>query len=46
MGIISGFTAAITDPLVPEIMDAIVIADLLSGKDEWAMRYIKHHRSK
>ncbi len=45
MAIGAGLTAAIVDPTVPEIPKAIVTADLLAGRDEFAMRYIQHYRA-
>jgi 5-methyltetrahydrofolate--homocysteine methyltransferase len=45
MAVGAGLTSAIVDPTVPEIVKAITTADLLAGKDEWAMRYIAYYRS-
>ncbi len=45
MAIGAGLTSAIVDPTVPEIPKAIITADLLSGRDEYAMRYIQHYRA-
>ncbi|MCL5110092.1 MAG: dihydropteroate synthase [Chloroflexi bacterium] len=45
MAVGAGLTSAIVDPTVPEIPKAIITADLLAGKDEWAMRYIAYYRS-
>ena len=45
MAIGAGLTSAIVDPTVPEVVKAITTADLLAGRDEWAMRYISYYRS-
>ncbi len=45
MAIGAGLTSAIVDPTVPEIPKAIITADLLAGRDEYAMRYIQHYRT-
>lgn len=45
MAIGAGLTSAIVDPTVPEVTKAIVTADLLAGRDEYAMRYIMHWRA-
>lgn len=45
MAICAGLTAAIVDPTVPEITKAMITADLLAGKDEYAQRYIGHYRA-
>lgn len=42
----SGLTTAITDPTVPEIQTAILACDLLTGHDEYAMRWIKAYRKR
>ncbi|MCC6955928.1 MAG: dihydropteroate synthase [Anaerolineales bacterium] len=42
----SGLTTAITDPTVPEIQTAILACDLLTGHDEYAMRWIKAFRKR
>ncbi len=41
-----GLTAAITDPTVPEIQTTLLACDLLLGKDEYAMRWIKAYRKR
>jgi 5-methyltetrahydrofolate--homocysteine methyltransferase len=41
-----GLTAAITDPTVPEIQNTLLACDLLLGKDEYAMRWIKAFRKR
>jgi 5-methyltetrahydrofolate--homocysteine methyltransferase len=45
MAIGAGLTSAIVDPTVPEVPKAIVAADLLAGRDEYAMRFIQHYRA-
>ncbi|MHB1007287.1 MAG: dihydropteroate synthase [Chloroflexota bacterium] len=40
-----GLSSAIVDPTVPEIPKALATADLLAGRDEYAMRYIMHYRA-
>ena len=44
LGIARGLTAAITDPTVPELRNMILACDLLTGHDEYAMRWIKSYR--
>jgi hypothetical protein len=39
-------TAAITDPTVPEIRTTLLACDLLMGRDEYAMRWIKAYRAR
>lgn len=46
LGIARGLTAAITDPTVPEIKTIILASDLLMGRDEYAMRWIKAYRQR
>jgi len=46
MALAAGLTCAIVDPTHPEIMKAIWAANLLLGRDEFAMRYIAHYRSR
>ena len=41
-----GLTAAITDPTVPEIQTTLLACDLLLGRDEYAMRWIKAFRKR
>jgi 5-methyltetrahydrofolate--homocysteine methyltransferase len=41
-----GLTAAITDPTVPEIQTTLLACDLLLGKDEYSMRWIKAFRKR
>jgi 5-methyltetrahydrofolate--homocysteine methyltransferase len=41
-----GMTAAITDPTVPEIRTTLLACDLLLGRDEYAMRWIKAYRAR
>ncbi|MBI4787257.1 MAG: dihydropteroate synthase [Chloroflexi bacterium] len=45
LGIARGLTAAITDPTVPELRTTILACDLLTGHDEYAMRWIKSYRA-
>ena len=45
MTIGAGLSAAIVDPTVPEIMNAIFISDLLAGRDEYAQRYLPYFRA-
>jgi 5-methyltetrahydrofolate--homocysteine methyltransferase len=40
----AGLTSAITDPTVTEMYKAIVIADLLAGRDEFAGNYLVYYR--
>jgi len=44
LGIARGMTAAITDPTVPELATMFRACDLLMGRDEYAMRWIKAYR--
>jgi 5-methyltetrahydrofolate--homocysteine methyltransferase len=44
MAILAGLTAAITNPVEPEIRRAIRAADLLMGHDEYAARWITAYR--
>jgi 5-methyltetrahydrofolate--homocysteine methyltransferase len=44
LAIARGLTAAITDPTVPEIQTTLLACDLLMGRDEYAMRWIKSYR--
>ncbi|MBN1667062.1 MAG: dihydropteroate synthase [Anaerolineales bacterium] len=41
-----GMTTAITDPTVPEIQTTLLACDLLMGRDEYAMRWIKAYRKR
>lgn len=41
-----GLTAAITDPTVPEIQSTLLACDLLMGRDDYAMRWIKAYRKR
>jgi len=45
LGIARGMAAAITDPTVPELATTIRACDLLMGRDEYAMRWIKAYRA-
>jgi 5-methyltetrahydrofolate--homocysteine methyltransferase len=46
LAIARGLTAAITDPTVPEIQTMLLACDLLMGRDEYAMRWIKAFRKR
>lgn len=46
LGVAHGLTAAITDPTVPEITYMLQACDLLMGRDEYAMRWIKSFRKR
>jgi 5-methyltetrahydrofolate--homocysteine methyltransferase len=41
-----GLTAAIVNPLHEEVMSAIAGAEVLAGRDNMCMRWIKRSRSK
>ncbi len=41
-----GMTCAITDATVPEIQTTLLACDLLMGRDEFAMRWIKAYRKR
>jgi 5-methyltetrahydrofolate--homocysteine methyltransferase len=44
MAIQAGVTCPITNPLVPEVVAAVLAADLALGRDNYAMRWIKAYR--
>ena len=44
MGIASGLCAAITDPLINGIQEAMKAADFLAGRDPYGMNYISYYR--
>jgi 5-methyltetrahydrofolate--homocysteine methyltransferase len=46
MAIHAGLTCPITNPLVPEIMTAVLAADLSMGRDEYGMRWITAFRKR
>ena len=46
LAIARGMTAAITDPTVPEIRTTLLACDLLMGRDEYAMHWIKAYRKR
>jgi len=46
MAIEAGLTCPITNPLVSEMMTAILAADLVMGRDEDSMRWIKAYRQR
>jgi 5-methyltetrahydrofolate--homocysteine methyltransferase len=41
-----GLTTAITDPTIPEIQTTLLACDLLMGRDEYSMRWIKAFRAR
>jgi len=46
LAIARGLTMAITDPTIPEIQTMLLACDLLMGRDEYAMRWIKAFRKR
>lgn len=46
MAIHAGLTCPITNPLVPEVVLAVLAADLSMGYDEYGMRWIKAYRKR
>jgi len=46
LAIANGLTTAITDPTVPEIQTTLLACDLLMGRDEYSMRWIKAFRAR
>jgi 5-methyltetrahydrofolate--homocysteine methyltransferase len=46
LAIARGLTTAITDPTVAEIQTTLLACDLLMGRDEYAMRWIKAYRKR
>ncbi len=46
LAIARGLTIALTDPTVPEIQTTLLACDLLMGRDEYAMRWIKAFRKR
>jgi 5-methyltetrahydrofolate--homocysteine methyltransferase len=46
LAIANGLTTAITDPTVPEIQTTLLACDLLMGRDEYSMRWIKAFRTR
>jgi 5-methyltetrahydrofolate--homocysteine methyltransferase len=46
LAISRGLTIAITDPTVPEIQTTLLACDLLMGRDEYAMKWIKAFRKR
>ena len=46
LAIARGLTTAITDPTVPEIQTTALACDLLMGRDEYSMRWIKGFRKR
>jgi 5-methyltetrahydrofolate--homocysteine methyltransferase len=46
MAIQAGLTCPITNPMDPELVLAVLAADLVMGKDEWGERWIDAYRSR
>jgi 5-methyltetrahydrofolate--homocysteine methyltransferase len=46
LAVACGLTAAITDPTVPEIQTTLLACDLLMGRDEYAMQWIRSYRKR
>lgn len=46
MAIHAGLTCPITNPLVPEVKTAILAADLVMGRDEYGMGWIRAYRER
>jgi len=46
MAIAAGVNCPIADPTVPEVSQAILAADLLLGKDEYAANYLRAYRQR
>ncbi len=46
IAIYAGITCPITNPMVPEIAQAVLAADLILGRDEYSMRWIKDYRKR
>jgi 5-methyltetrahydrofolate--homocysteine methyltransferase len=46
MAIVSGLSCPITNPLSTAVHEAVLAADLLLGRDEWAMNWMTYYRSK
>lgn len=45
MAIARGMTAVISDPVNSDLKKAVLAADVLSGRDRWAKRYITNYRA-
>ena len=45
MAIGAGLSAAIVDPTVPEVLGSIHVADLMAGRDDYAVRYLSYYRA-
>ena len=45
MAMATGVNCPIIDPTIPEIRQAIMAADVLLGRDEWAMNWITAARA-
>jgi 5-methyltetrahydrofolate--homocysteine methyltransferase len=41
----AGLTGAIIDPLDRKMMTNIIVAETLTGKDDYCMRYLKANRA-
>ncbi len=46
MAVAGGVTCPIVNPLQSAMRETVLAADLLLGRDEWAMQWIKHWRAK
>jgi 5-methyltetrahydrofolate--homocysteine methyltransferase len=46
LAVACGLTAAITDPTIPEIQTTLLACDLLMGRDEYAMQWIRSYRKR
>jgi 5-methyltetrahydrofolate--homocysteine methyltransferase len=46
LAVACGLTTAITDPTVPEIQTTLLACDLLMGRDEYAMQWIRSYRKR
>lgn len=46
MGILNGVNAPIANPAQAGLVETILAADLLRGRDEYGMRYIRHYRAR
>ena len=46
LAIHAGLTCPITNPLIPELVTAVLAADLSLGKDEWGQRWIQAYRAR
>jgi 5-methyltetrahydrofolate--homocysteine methyltransferase len=46
LAVACGLTTAITDPTVPEIQTTLLACDLLMGRDEYAVQWIRSYRKR